>query len=79
MKTYEVLTARFISGNHRAKGETVEMTEAQAKYYLPPHANDLALVGALNGADTGSEAASTSEAATQPKPRGRSTRQANAD
>lgn len=33
---YEVTTTREIGGLHRAKGEIIPMTPAQAKYYLPP-------------------------------------------
>lgn len=38
---YEVTAAREIMGAHRAMGETVTMTPAQAKYYLPPYGSGL--------------------------------------
>lgn len=38
---YEVTTAREIGGLHRAKGEIIPMTPAQAKYYLPPYGTGL--------------------------------------
>ena len=38
---YEVTQAREIGGVHRAVGETVTMTPAQAKYYQPPYGTGL--------------------------------------
>ncbi len=40
---YEVTQAREINGVHRAVGETVTMTPAQAKYYMPPYGTGLKL------------------------------------
>lgn len=38
---YEVTTAREIGGAWRNEGETVRLTERQAKYYLPPFGSGL--------------------------------------
>lgn len=42
-QTYTVKRAREIAGLWRSIGETVQLTAGQAKYYLPPYAEDLAL------------------------------------
>ena len=41
LKKFEVTEARFIGGARRSVGETVEMTERQAKYYKPPYGTGL--------------------------------------
>jgi len=40
---YEVLKAGFLIGSYRKAGETVVMSEAEAKYFLPPHDSRLAV------------------------------------
>jgi hypothetical protein len=40
---YEVTQTRFIGGQHRVAGEVVQMTQAQAKYYLAPNGEGLAV------------------------------------
>lgn len=42
---YEVLRAREIGDVFREVGEVIEMLPNQAKYYLPPYADDLKLAG----------------------------------
>lgn len=37
MPVYTVNTAGFLLGTYRKQGATVTLTEAQAKYFLPPH------------------------------------------
>lgn len=41
MKKYELRTEAWIGGKLRMSGEIVELTDAQAKYYLPPHSETL--------------------------------------
>lgn len=42
---YEVTQSREISGQYRKAGESVKMTPAQAKYYLPPYGAGLKVPG----------------------------------
>ncbi|KIC42239.1 hypothetical protein RA27_02290 [Ruegeria sp. ANG-R] len=43
---YEVVEARHIDGQWREEGETIQMTERQAQYYMPPHGTGLRVKGA---------------------------------
>jgi hypothetical protein len=38
---YDVTHTRFIGGQHRVAGEVVQMTQAQANYYLAPNGEGL--------------------------------------
>jgi hypothetical protein len=38
---YDVTHTRFIGGQRRVAGEVVQMTQAQAKYYLAPNGEGL--------------------------------------
>ena len=46
MPKYTVQIDGFIMGNHHKKGETVEMSEKQAKYLMAPMSDVLKPVGA---------------------------------
>lgn len=39
---YEVLKEGFLSNTYKKVGDIVRMTEAEAKYFLPPHDDRLA-------------------------------------
>ena len=53
---YEVTVAREIGGMHRAKGDIIPMTPAQAKYYHPPYGTGLKPVAAKTEAKPKKEA-----------------------
>lgn len=47
MPTYDVKKTGFLAGRYRKEGEKVTMSEAAAKYFLPPYDNRLAPAGTL--------------------------------
>ncbi|MBR9651914.1 hypothetical protein [Thalassovita aquimarina] len=59
---YEVTQGREIAGAYREAGETVSLTPAQAKYYLPPCGSGLKPAG---GAPSGDAKPDAEKAATK--------------
>ena len=71
LKNYEVTEARFIAGQHRKVGDTVQMTERAAKYYVAPYGTGLKVVAvdveAQAAAELEAKAAADTEGSTGKK------------